>query len=74
MDLRNTKDNILAKANNGIEYYCPPSKDGGDSNAGKILNSNAALAHSIKINQTNSIGMGFNPFHKNEYPKMNIQK
>jgi len=31
MDLRDTKDNILAKANNGIEFNCPPAKAGGNS-------------------------------------------
>jgi len=51
MDLRNLKDNILAKANNEFEYLCPPSKDGGNAdggnaNGGNALNRNVALAHS----------------------------
>lgn len=43
MDLNNLKDNILAKANNGIEFYFPPAKAGGNS-----MNRNVALAHSKK--------------------------
>jgi hypothetical protein len=31
MDLKNLKDNILAKANNGIEFFIPPAKAGGNS-------------------------------------------
>jgi hypothetical protein len=42
MDLQNIKIKILAKANKGIEFICPPAKAGGNS-----LNRNAALAHSI---------------------------
>ncbi|MEZ4901721.1 MAG: hypothetical protein R2822_08185 [Spirosomataceae bacterium] len=71
MDLRSTKDNILAKANDGFEFICPPSKDGGNSdggnsNGGNSLNRNVALAHSYSMNnQTISIGMGFNPSKQN---------
>jgi len=53
MDLRSLMDNILAKANNGIESIYPPSKDGGNSNGGNSngvilinLNRNVALANS----------------------------
>lgn len=47
MDLRNIMDNILAKANDGSEFICPPSEDGGISDAGISINWNAELAHSI---------------------------
>lgn len=47
MDLRDFKIENLAKANYGIEFIVPPSKDGGNSDRGN-LNRNVALAHSIK--------------------------
>lgn len=47
MDLRDFKIENLAKANYGIEFIVPPSKDGGNSDGGN-LNRNVALAHSIK--------------------------
>ena len=51
MGLRNTKADILAKANDAFEYLCPPSKDGGNSDGGNSdgdnsMNRNVALAHS----------------------------
>ncbi len=77
MDLRGTKDNILAKANNAIEFYCPPSKDGGISDGGNSLNRNAALAHSkdggisdggnsLNRNAALAHSIKFCPFHSNK--------
>lgn len=72
MGLRGTKGNIWLKPINGIEFYFPPAKDGGN-----LLNRNVALAHSIEMNrnaaiahskidkQTISLGMGFNPSNNN---------
>ena len=38
---------LLAKANDGIEFICPPDKSGSNSKSGgNSLNWNAALAHS----------------------------
>ena len=46
---------LLAKANDGIEFICPPDKSGSNSKSGgNSLNWNAALAHSI--NNKNTIG------------------
>lgn len=48
MDLRDFKIENLAKANYGIEFIVPPSKDGGNSDGGNSdggnLNRNVALA------------------------------
>lgn len=48
MDLTNLMDNISAKAIDGIESIYPPSKDGGNSNGGILINfnRNADFAHS----------------------------
>lgn len=57
MALNNLKDNILAKANNEIEFYYPPAKAGGNSKAGvNSMIRNAALAHSKNELQT-SLGL-----------------
>ncbi|MBS1488951.1 MAG: hypothetical protein JSS93_00310 [Bacteroidetes bacterium] len=46
MGLKDIKINCLAKANNGFEFCCPPSEDGGNSKDGGNLNRNVTLAHS----------------------------
>lgn len=38
MDLKNIKDNILAKANNGNELFYPPDKPGGNAKSGGNAN------------------------------------
>jgi hypothetical protein len=58
MDLQNIKIKILAKANNGFEFICPPAKAGGNS-----MNMNMDLTHSRK---------GFNPFQRENSMNRNV--
>ena len=63
-------DDILAKANNGINLFNPPALAGGNSgdNSKKcnLLNRNAALAHSTKMN-TNAMNTNAALAHSTNY-------
>lgn len=80
MDLKNLKDNILAKANNGNELNYHPAEAGDNSMYRNYRN--AALPHSTQIphskNKMNiqsiSIGMGFNPSKINSIIKLALVK